>query len=133
MFIFVYGTLKSAYKELNAFTKAFHQDATWLCDATIQGNSYLMDWYPALKLGGTDLVHGEIYKINTSSLLATIDIYEEACGEDDYKKLDPFNKASFEYIRKRITIDGMDCWVYEYLGAVNEDIRIKSGVFEVSN
>lgn len=131
MFIFVYGTLKSAYKELNAFTKAFHLDATWLCDATIQGNIYLMDWYPALHLIGSNLVYGEIYKIHTPSLLATIDIYEEACDEEDYKKLDSFHKTSFEYIRKRITINEMECWVYEYLGEVDTSKRIESGVFEM--
>ena len=81
MYIFVYGTLKKAYKELNPFTQAFHENTEWICDTAIKGNIYLMDWYPALQLIGSNVVHGEIYKINSPALLEKIDAYEDACTE----------------------------------------------------
>jgi gamma-glutamylcyclotransferase (GGCT)/AIG2-like uncharacterized protein YtfP len=131
MYLFVYGTLKKAYKDLNAVTIAFHSNTEWICDAAIQGNIFLIDWYPALQLKGTHLVHGEVYKINSPSLLQTIDEYENAFSEEEYKKLKRIHKNPYEYVRKEICIDGMQCWVYEYVCEVDSSTHIKSGVFEM--
>jgi gamma-glutamylcyclotransferase (GGCT)/AIG2-like uncharacterized protein YtfP len=131
MYIFVYGTLKKAYKELNSFTIAFHTHTKWICDTAIKGNIYLTDWYPALKLTGTNLVYGEVYEINSTGLLQKLDEYEHALSEEELKKLKLFRKNPCEYIRKQITIEGMECWIYEYLGEVDTSTHIKSGVFEM--
>jgi gamma-glutamylcyclotransferase (GGCT)/AIG2-like uncharacterized protein YtfP len=131
MYLFVYGTLKKVYKDLNADTFAFHSNTEWICDAAVQGNIYLMDWYPALQLTGTHLVQGEVYKINSPTFLQTIDAYEDALSEEEYAKLKPLTTNPCEYIRKQITIEGMKCWIYEYLGEVDASTHIKNGVFEM--
>jgi len=131
MYVFVYGTLKKTYKDLNSFTKAFHTHTEWICDTVIKGDIYLIDWYPALKLTDTHFVHGEVYKINSLSLLQTIDEYEDALSEEAFEKLKPFTKTPCEYIRKAILINDMQCWVYEYLGEVDESTHIKTGMFEM--
>lgn len=131
MYIFVYGTLKKAYKELNPFTQAFHEHTEWICDTAVEGNIYLMDWYPALQLIGNNVVHGEIYKINTPTLLEKIDAYEDALTEAEFEKLKPFNKIPCEYVRKTIHIAEMPCWVYEYVEVIDASKHIKTGVFEM--
>ncbi len=132
MYIFVYGTLKKAYKDLNTFTSVFHSNTEWLCHAVVKGDMYLKDWYPALKLGGSNLVFGEIYRINSPILLETIDQYEDALTQDEYAiRLRHCDPIACDYLRKHIRIDDMECWIYVYLGEVSEDMRIKSGVFEV--
>ena len=60
-FIFVYGTLRKAYRHLNVYTNLFHEGAEWVADAQVSGTLYLMDWYPALKMNGNELVYGELY------------------------------------------------------------------------
>jgi gamma-glutamylcyclotransferase (GGCT)/AIG2-like uncharacterized protein YtfP len=75
--------------------------------------------------------HGEVYKINSPNLLQTLDKYEDALSEEEYEKLKPLTKNPCEYIRKQITIEGMECWIYEYLGEVDTSTHIKSGVFEM--
>lgn len=132
MYIFVYGTLKREYKDLNTFTAVFHANTEWLCHAVVKGDMYLKDWYPALRLGGENLVFGEIYRINSPVLLETIDQYEDAITQDEYAiKLKHLVPITSDYVRKHIKIDDMECWIYEYLGEVNERTRIKSGVFEM--
>lgn len=132
MYIFVYGTLKRAYKDLNVFTAVFHSGTEWLSHAVVRGDMYLKDWYPALKLGGENLVFGEIYRINSPMLLESIDHYEDAIIEEEYHlQLKYRNPITSDYIRKRVHIDDMECWIYEYLGEVNEEMRIENGVFEM--
>lgn len=132
MYIFVYGTLKRAYKDLNTFTTLFHASTEWLSHAVVRGDLYLVDWYPALQLGGDNLVFGEIYRINSPALLETIDQYEDAIAQDEYAiKLKHRDPITSDYVRKRIHIDDMECWIYEYLGEVSEDMRLENGVFEM--
>lgn len=132
MHIFVYGTLKKAYKDLNTFTAVFHSNTEWLCYAVVKGDMYLKDWYPALHMGGDNLVFGEIYRINSPALLETIDQYEDAITQDEYAiKLKNRIPITCDYVRKHIQIDDMECWIYEYLGKVNERMRIENGVFEM--
>ncbi len=132
MYIFVYGTLKKAYKDLNVFTALFHAGTEWLEYAVVQGDLFLKDWYPALKLGGENLVHGEIYRINSPVLLETIDQYEDALTEElYYTKLKYRDPIICDYVRKRVHINGMECWIYEYLGEVNKKMHIENGVFKM--
>ena len=93
---------------------------------------YLKDWYPALRLGGSNLVFGEIYSINSPVLLETIDQYEDAITQEEYAiKLKHLIPITSDYVRKHICIDDVDCWIYEYLGEVSPSMHIKSGVFEM--
>jgi|GEM_PF-914942 len=132
MYIFVYGTLKKAYKDLNVFTAVFHASTEWLAYGVVKGDLFLKDWYPALQLGGENIVHGEIYRINSPVLLETIDQYEDALTEEMYyTKLKYRDPIICDYVRKRVRINDMECWVYEYLGEVSESMRIKNGVFEM--
>ena len=131
MYIFVYGTLKKAYKQLNAYTKAFHEGTKWIENTSIPGKLYRLDWYPALKLEGSDPVYGEMYQITSPTLLAKLDKYEHAITEQKYSQQVQQGSLSIDadYIRKEISINNISCWVYVYLKEVDETKRISSGTF----
>jgi gamma-glutamylcyclotransferase (GGCT)/AIG2-like uncharacterized protein YtfP len=130
MNIFVYGTLKKEYKNLNDFTKVFHEGTQWIGNASVPGILYKVDWYPAYKPEGKDLVYGEIYQIISSDLLRQLDQYEDAITEEAY--LQQTSKGFFveaDYIRKEIVVNDITCWIYIYVQEMDKELRIDSGNF----
>lgn len=130
-YIFVYGTLKKASRQLNEFTLTFHEGAEWMEDASLKGSLYAIDWYPAFKTTGDTMVQGEIYRILSPTLLAELDAYEDAISEETYLLLN--NKHELihaEYVRRKRMINNIECWFYEYVKEVKEASSIKNGSFE---
>jgi gamma-glutamylcyclotransferase (GGCT)/AIG2-like uncharacterized protein YtfP len=87
------------------------------------GRLYRLGDYPGMVLGGAmrddaDFVVGEVYRLcHAERLLAELDLYEG----DSYTRVSEI----------AVLADGaqVECWVYEYRGAVEECRQIASGDF----
>ncbi len=77
-----------------------------------------MEWYPGILLGGgpEDWVVGDLFRILDPATLEALDQYE---GSSEYRRV----RADVELENG----DRVKCWVYEYLGGINEERRIVSG------
>jgi gamma-glutamylcyclotransferase (GGCT)/AIG2-like uncharacterized protein YtfP len=108
--IFVYGTLRRGGSQ--HFRMA---GAEFIAAGTVRGRLYGIDWYPGLALDETgDEVTGEVYQVS-AELLENLDAFEGP-----------------EYRRVRVMImladeSRQDAWLWEWLGACDENQRILSG------
>ena len=116
--VFVYGTLR------RGGSNAFRMDgAEFVGKGRVQGNLYVISWYPGLVLGrDCGWVTGEVYRVGVEQLRALDDFEGLAAGEIE----------GSEYRRVKVEADVggdevMEVWVYEWKGAFNEDERIQSG------
>jgi gamma-glutamylcyclotransferase (GGCT)/AIG2-like uncharacterized protein YtfP len=106
IYLFVYGTLMYAYKELNEYTKKFHEQNIFIKTSAVKGYLYQVDWYPGLVLDPNGLdIYGEIYQIKNTDTLLMLDTYEEATT-------DLSQKETHEYIREPIQIESYNCFIY---------------------
>jgi gamma-glutamylcyclotransferase (GGCT)/AIG2-like uncharacterized protein YtfP len=108
--VFVYGTLRSGGSQ--HFRMA---GAEFVAEGTARGRLYRIDWYPGLVLGGTgDGIVGEVYQVSPGML-------------DD---LDRFEGAEYRRVRAPVALSNqrrISAWVWEWLGAADENRRITSG------
>ncbi|WP_200762135.1 gamma-glutamylcyclotransferase family protein [Nitrosophilus alvini] len=110
-YIFVYGTLKSEYK--NYYAKKLRSFAKFVTKGSIKGKIVQISWYPGLlpSVYQKDKVVGEIYKIEKAKkLLKLLDKYEEASK---------YNIRKYEYRRVKARVLGFNgkvysSWVYFY-------------------
>jgi gamma-glutamylcyclotransferase (GGCT)/AIG2-like uncharacterized protein YtfP len=114
--LWVYGTLRHGCS--NQHARLLRDASRYLGRARVQATLYRVDWYPGIRLGGSpeDWVVGDVFQILDPSTLAELDQYE---GSDEYHRV----LAEAELVSG----DRLSCWVYEYLGRVNESSRIASG------
>ena len=77
-YLFVYGTLM---KDTNhSMARLLTKYSEFICRASMQGQLYLIDYYPGAILSESkdDIVYGELYKLsNASWVLSQLDDYEE--------------------------------------------------------
>ncbi|WP_417541875.1 gamma-glutamylcyclotransferase family protein [Methylophaga thalassica] len=129
-YLFVYGTLM---KDTNhSMARLLTKHSEFICRASMQGQLYLIDYYPGAILSESkdDIVYGELYKLsNASWVLSQLDDYEECSSS--------FPKPH-EYQRQLITIQPHAAdvslslaWAYLYQYPLNNKPRIKNGQFEV--
>ncbi len=79
--LFVYGTLRRGSDHANAARLASQSD--WLGTATLAGALYRVSWHPALVLGGTDRVSGDLVRLhNPSASMPWLDAFE-GCGQSN--------------------------------------------------
>lgn len=124
--LFVYGTLMRGFDHPMARLLAGHAD--FLGEATCRGRLFLIKHYPGLLLSdaGSDLVHGELFRMHVpDELLGELDMYE-ACGEG-------FPEPT-EYLRALVAVRRADgvaerAWTYLYNWPVTDLPRIESGRF----
>jgi gamma-glutamylcyclotransferase (GGCT)/AIG2-like uncharacterized protein YtfP len=124
--LFVYGTLMRGFE--HPMSRLLSGSAEFLGAAHCHGRLYLVKHYPGLVLSDVpgDVVHGELYRMNTpQQLLATLDDYE-GCGPD-------FAQPT-AYLRQVLPVmlaDGTvsEAWTYVYNWRVMESRRIASGRF----
>lgn len=124
--LFVYGTLMRGFDHPMARLLAAHAD--FLGPATCRGRLVLVKHYPGLLLSdaGSDVVHGELFRLRAADeLLGELDMYE-ACGEG-------FPEPT-EYLRALIEVrrdDGSaeQAWTYVYNWPVTGLPVIASGKF----
>ncbi len=122
-FLFVYGTLMRGQSDADIYHR-FQEAATFVGEATVLGQLYLIDWYPGLVLdpaGGP--VHGELYRLpEGGDLLAALDTYE--CIGPDFPQPQ-------EYKRLRHEVgSGGKAWIYAYQWSVTGKDLISGGRFE---
>ena len=125
MRIFVYGTLKRG--EHAAFMMA---ECVYKGQASIEGTLYGFGHFPGVKLGGEDVVPGEVYELPADKearerILARLDRYE-GCPRL-YRRVETLARLDYE----EPEFDNFDSPVqtYEYVPEVREEWLIPSGVF----
>ena len=98
--LFVYGSLRRGSG--NPHAHALERDAQWLGPAVVKAETRVIGSYPGLKLGGNDVVRGEVWDV-PDAMLPALDEYE---GEE-------YRRAVAQ-----VTLDEgatVECWIYEYL------------------
>jgi gamma-glutamylcyclotransferase (GGCT)/AIG2-like uncharacterized protein YtfP len=94
--LFVYGTLRPGQHA--DLSKSFEAD--YIGKDSVVGKLYHLGGYPGLKIEGSDLVHGDVFRIRTANLVARLDMYE------GYPTL---------YSRQVVeSSNGKSVWVYVY-------------------
>lgn len=114
--LWVYGTLRLGCS--NEHASLLREASTYLGRARVQARLYRVEWYPGILLGGgpEDWVVGDLFRILDPATLEALDQYE---GSNEYRRV----RADVELENG----DRVKCWVYEYLGGINEERRIVSG------
>ena len=124
--LFIYGTLMRGFD--HPMAKLLSRSAEFIGEARCCGRLYLVKHYPGLVLSddASDLVFGELYRLqHPDELLREFDMYE-ACGEG-------FPEPT-EYLRKMLRLtheDGTasEAWTYVYNWPVIGLPHIASGKF----
>jgi gamma-glutamylcyclotransferase (GGCT)/AIG2-like uncharacterized protein YtfP len=95
--LFVYGTLRTGAD--NRFARMLAEQACSMGPAQVPGRLYHFGSYPGARPGDGS-VHGEIFRLeNAGAILAELDRYEGP-----------------EYERATIVANGIECWIYWYVG-----------------
>ncbi len=108
-FVFVYGTLRSGG------SNHFRMDgAEFVSKGTVRGRMYRIEWYPGLVLDEAgDVLTGEVHAVNAAQLAA----------------LDRFEGVAYRRVKAVVDCGGnpLDAWLWEWLGPLDESMRITSG------
>lgn len=114
--LFVYGTLRRGNG--NRHARLLDRAALFLGSGRVQGRLYRVRWYPGMTLRSSEgeWVVGDLFRLRDPATLAALDEYE---GANEYRRV----------LTTAVLEDGeaTRCWVYEYIGPVKEERRIKSG------
>lgn len=126
MLVFVYGSLKKGFYN-HSLIAPFEQVAK----GTINGKMYSLGAFPAIVLSDNpeELVHGEIYNVNTPSGLASLDMLE---GYNPESKYNFYNRISVKC--KTNTGDVIDVLVYCFDNdkqmSLYQRPRVKDGIWK---
>jgi gamma-glutamylcyclotransferase (GGCT)/AIG2-like uncharacterized protein YtfP len=119
-YLFVYGWLKSKYKN----RRNFELPSIQVKKATILGSLYQVAEYPGLVLDQQYEVLGEAILVPTDFDWEIVDSYEHASPlilhNPEYKRVTSYC---------RIEDQEVQCWVYEYAREVLPETRVQSGDF----
>lgn len=116
--VFVYGTLRRGGS--NHFYLA---GAEFVAAGTVMGRLYRIDWYPGLVLdtAGSE-IRGEVYAVDSEQLSA-LDAFEGlSAGEIEGSEYRRIQTSVMLQDSQTIT-----AWVWEWLGNVDESLRIADG------
>jgi len=125
--VFVYGTLKEG-RPLDR--EVFANTRLSVTPATIVGSLYNLGPYPAIKLKGKGLVHGEVHqfaKNDIKSVIAMMDRIEGYRPKGDEK----YNLYNRKVVTAK-TKDGekMEVYVYEYSNKLKDSLKVDEGLWE---
>lgn len=116
--VFVYGTLR------RGGSNHFHlAGAEFVAAGTVMGRLYRIDWYPGLVLdtAGSE-IRGEVYAVDSEQLSA-LDAFEGlSAGEIEGSEYRRIQTPVMLQDSQTIT-----AWVWEWLGDVDESLRIADG------
>lgn len=116
MYVFVYGTLKRG--ERAAFMMS---ECVYKGEFFIDGSIYDLGHFPGIKLGGPNVVIGEVYELPS----------DEATKTRIIERLDTYEGVPRLYQRKQVWAYGdgetIQVGTYEYVPDVVEEWRISSG------
>ncbi|MFN8357438.1 MAG: gamma-glutamylcyclotransferase family protein [Spirosomataceae bacterium] len=125
-YLFVYGTLLSAYQ--HSMHQVIAQHGKLLGEGHFQGRLYRISYYPGMVPSAhpSDQVWGEVYALQDAEI-----VFEYL---DDYEGYDPANESMSDYIRREVTIDltqdqTLQAWTYLYNQPVAALEWIESGNF----
>ena len=123
--VFVYGTLKEGFR---LDRPMFAKKRTAVKEGTIAGALYSLGPYPTIKLNKKHEVHGELHSYRADEfddILETMDMIE------GYNPSRPEGGLYNRSVVKVTLADGSvaEAWAYEYNGQVDEQRRIKDGVW----
>lgn len=116
--VFVYGTLRRGGS--NHFRLA---GAEFVAAGTVTGRLYRIDWYPGLVIdtAGSE-IRGEVYAVDSEQLSA-LDAFEGlSAGEIEGSEYRRIQTSVMLQDSQTIT-----AWVWEWLGNVDESLRIADG------
>lgn len=123
--LFVYGSLLSRIAHPQG--ERLRREATLIGSATLQARLYRVAWYPGVVLSDavTDSVHGEIYRLNATTL-AWLDEYEGVTA--GAASVAP----AAEYARRLCTVHDttgaqVTAWVYLYQRDTARLVRVDDG------
>lgn len=124
-YLFVYGTLKRDVG--NDMYHLLAKNAKFIGGGTWNGKLYLVENYPGAipSDNPSDTVHGEIYLLNNTDILSSLDEYEECSDKFPEPKL-------YKRIKDNIRVtngDTVNAWIYIYNLPVGNLKEIKSGNF----
>lgn len=126
--VFVYGTLKEG-RPLDR--KGMAVLRTSVKEATIEGSIFTFKHasFPTIKLDGEGLVIGEVHTYPEKHMKDVIRMMDTIEG---YNRHRPdkglYNRHQVEATLKNGNV--VTAWTYEYNGKVDQDLRIKEGVWE---
>jgi gamma-glutamylcyclotransferase (GGCT)/AIG2-like uncharacterized protein YtfP len=111
--VFVYGTLrKGQERDINSLQPA----PIFIGNSQIKGKLYDLGSYPGVRLGGLNLVHGEVYQI-TPELERQLDEIEEV-----------WPQQTGEYARRQVVVEcagrALTCLVYEVAEPRTQMLRV---------
>jgi gamma-glutamylcyclotransferase (GGCT)/AIG2-like uncharacterized protein YtfP len=110
-YLFVYGTLRSGYR--NAYALKLRAEADFVGPAVVKGSIFRIARYPGYREEPDGDVHGELYRLSEpEKTLAALDDHEGS-----------------EYQRVRVETSGGHAWIYRYYVQPPESARIASGDF----
>jgi gamma-glutamylcyclotransferase (GGCT)/AIG2-like uncharacterized protein YtfP len=92
----------------------------------VQGSLYEINWFPGIKLDKGNSqpgTHGSVY----CEILSVDD--QELKRLDYYEGCYPNNPDTSLFSRHLINVDGVEGWIYEYNGSVENKKRIVTGDF----
>lgn len=107
--LFVYGTLRQG----ECSDLSIRSGAEFVSKDEINGDLYDLGWYPGVKLGGDNLVRGDVFQLKDASIITQLDTYE------GYPNL--YDRSVVE------TKGGRQVWVYTINRECGDNERIASG------
>ena len=126
--VFVYGTLKEG-RPLDRKTLADLR--TSVKEATIEGSIFNFKHasFPTIKLDGKGLVIGEVHTYPEKHMKDVMQVMDATEG---YNHSHPHQGLYNRHEIKATLKDGnvVTAWAYEYNGEVDQELRIKEGVWE---
>lgn len=116
--VFVYGTLR------RGASNHFRMDgAEFVAAASARGRLYRIDWFPGLLLdGAAGVIRGEVFAVG-ADLLAELDRFEGVSADEN-------QGGEYRRVRTPVTTESgktLAAWVWEWLGPVDESMRVNSG------
>lgn len=125
--VFVYGTLKVGGK---LDRESLAKRRTSVVTATIVGKLYDAGWYPAVKLGGKSVVHGEVHEFGKKDISSIVETMDRIEGYNSREKDERNLYVRRIVIAKSKDGEKMKAYVYEFSSDLPEKRRVKSGVWE---
>ena len=129
--VFVYGTLKKGCKR---DLKEFADNRISAVPATIKGTMYTLagffESFPAVRLGGKNLIYGELHTFSEETIEDVIGSMDEIEGYSEERSDNLYNRKTVT-----VTVEGgekTEAYVYEYSDKLSDDDIIESGVWETS-
>lgn len=113
-----YGTLMRAFGRQEAL--GIEEELTFVSTCRVRGQLYDLGSFPGA-VPRPGIVHGELFRLRTSSVWSVLDRYEGYDADDEESSL---------FVRRRVSLDGFTgetVWIYWYNRVTEGHSRVPSG------